>query len=55
MSLSVNVASLAMGLEALETLLVEKGILKDNELLDKLKEVSTAHYSKGEFLPPSED
>ncbi len=31
-----NVASTAMAVEALESLLVERGILKDNEILDKM-------------------
>lgn len=32
-----NVSSVAFALEALDLLLVEKGILKENELLDKIK------------------
>ncbi len=31
-----NVASTALALEALESLLVERGLLKDNEVLDKM-------------------
>lgn len=32
-----NVISLALAIEALETLLIAKGILKDNDVLDKIK------------------
>ncbi len=34
-----NVASTAMAVEALESLLVERGILKDNEILDKMADL----------------
>jgi hypothetical protein len=33
---SRQVASVALGIEALELLLVEKGILRDSELMEKL-------------------
>lgn len=35
--LRMNIASTAIAVEALELLLVERGILKDNEVLDKMK------------------
>jgi hypothetical protein len=36
----LNVLSTAIGLEALETLLIEKGILKDEELMTRAKQIS---------------
>lgn len=35
-SLALHVGSVALAVEALERLLVEKGLLKDNELMEKL-------------------
>lgn len=55
MSLTSNVASLALAIESLEGLLVEKGILQDNELLERLAVVGQKHYAKGEFIPPGDD
>jgi len=37
MSLEQHLTSVALAIEALDTLLVEKGILADNEILDKMK------------------
>ncbi len=55
MQLTVNVASVACGLEALETILVEKGVLKADELMDKLKSIACDHYAKGEMIPAEDD
>ena len=53
--LAMNIGSVAAAIEALEALLVEKGILKDDELMDKLKTVIQKHYEKGEMLPAVDD
>lgn len=55
MQLTLNVASVAVGLEALESLLVEKGVLRDNELMEKLKKVAVEHYAKDEMIPAEDD
>lgn len=54
-ALTVNVASVASALEALEQLLLEKGVLKDNELMERLQKVLREHYQKDELIPVSED
>jgi hypothetical protein len=54
-ALTLNIGSVAMSIEALETLLIEKGVLKDDELMDRLKKVAQEHWSKGQNIPPSED
>ena len=51
----MHTASIAAGLEALETLLVEKSVLKDGELMERMKSIMNEHYSKGEMIPPVED
>jgi hypothetical protein len=53
--LAMNVGSVAMSLEALETILVEKGVLKDGELMERLEKVAREHWAKGEGIPASED
>ena len=55
MQLTINVGSVAMAVEALETLLVEKGVLKDGELIERLKSVAQKHYAKDEFIPAAND
>ena len=55
MQLTMNVASVALGMEALEGLLIEKGVLKDNELMEKLEKVTQAHYAKDEMIPAEDD
>lgn len=54
-TLALNVGSVAMSIEALETLLIEKGVLKDDELMTRLKQVAQEHWAKGQNIPPSED
>jgi hypothetical protein len=51
-NLAMHIGSVALAVEALETLLVEKGVLKDNELMTRIEEVSKQYYAKGEFIPP---
>lgn len=36
-NMALHVGSVALAIEALETLLVEKGVLRDNELMEKLE------------------
>lgn len=36
-----HIASLALAMEALDTLLVEKGVLADNEIMDRMKTLAT--------------
>ena len=38
-ALSMNVASVALGIEALEKLLIDKGVLKDDELMQYLEKM----------------
>ena len=53
--MAMHVGSVALAVEALESLLLEKGILKDNELLDRLQEIAKQHYAIGELIPPVGD
>lgn len=54
-SLAMHIGSVAIAVEALEALLVEKGILQDDELMERIKAVTQKHYAAGEFIPPVED
>jgi hypothetical protein len=54
-SLIVHVGSIAIAVEALEALLVEKGVLKDDELMDRIKDLTQKHYAMGDFIPAAED
>jgi hypothetical protein len=38
-ALAMNVGSVALAIEALEALLVKKGVLKDSELMEKIQEI----------------
>jgi hypothetical protein len=53
--LTVNIASVATGIEALEQILMEKGVLKDGELMERVRKVAVEHWAKGENIPVSED
>ena len=53
--LAMHIGSVAIGLEALETLLIEKGILKDDELMERIKKISAEHYAQGHFVPGNDD
>lgn len=48
----MHVGSVALAVEAMESLLIEKGVLKDNELMDRLQEIAKQHYAIGECIPP---
>ena len=48
MGLQEQVVSLALAVEALDTLLVEKGVLKDNEVLDRMKVIAAAKQQQME-------
>lgn len=50
-----NVASVAAGLEALETLLIEKNVLKDGELMDKIKEILLIKQSGNNHMEGDDD
>lgn len=54
-SLGMNVASVAVAIEALDTLLVEKGVLGDGELMERVKKVAQEHYAKDQLIPPGDD
>jgi hypothetical protein len=54
-SLMLHVGSLAVAIEALEEILVERGILKPDELMERIKLVNQKHYAKGENISASED
>lgn len=54
-NLAMHIGSVALAIEALELLLIEKDILKTDELMEKLKIVSQEHYARGEFIPPDEN
>lgn len=45
--LELNVSSVACAIEALELLLIERGILKENELMTRLKEVARTKIEPG--------
>lgn len=51
-NLAMHVGSVALAVEAMESLLIEKGLLKDGELLERLQEIAKQHYAIGEFIPP---
>ncbi len=54
-NLALHVGSVAAAVEALESILIEKGILKDDELMTRVRAVMQQHYEKGELISPSED
>jgi hypothetical protein len=49
-----NIASTAIAIEALETLLVRRGILADNEVLDTMKELMDAKKAQVEAANATE-
>lgn len=50
-----QIASLALGLEALDTMLVEKGILKDDELLTRMKSLAKEKAAQAEAQKAAPD
>lgn len=54
-NLAMHIGSVAIAVEALEQILIERGVLKDDELMERIKAVSQEHYAKGEFLTPNDD
>lgn len=52
---AMHIGSLAATIEALEEILVEKGILEPDQLMGRLQDVLQKHYSKGELIPPAND
>jgi hypothetical protein len=54
-NLAMHVGSVAIAIEALESILIDKGVLKTDELMDRIKQVSSEHYAKGQMLPEMED
>lgn len=54
-ALTLNVMSVAAAIEALELLLVEKGVLQTGELEKKLDVVKIDHWAKGQNVPPEDD
>jgi hypothetical protein len=54
-NLAMHVGSLAFAVEALEAILIERGLLNPDELMDRMKKVRDAHWEKGEAIPASED
>lgn len=54
-NLAMHVGSVALAIEALELLLVEKGLLGPDELMNRIRIVTTEHYAKGQFIPPEAD
>lgn len=44
-----------VGFEALEALLIQKRVLKEGELAEKIEVELQKHYSKGELIPNPED
>lgn len=54
-SLAMHVGSVAIAIEALEALLVQRQILNPDELMEKIKILTEEHYAKGNFIAPSED
>lgn len=54
-NLAMHVGSVAIGLESLEQLLVERGVLKQDELMERIQKITREHYAKEEFLPELND
>ena len=54
-NLAMHIGSVAIAVEALEAILVEKGVIEPDTLMEKIKTLSEEHYAKGKFLPASED
>ena len=54
-NLAMHIASVALAVEALEGILVEKGVLKKDELMERLEVIRQQYYAAGDFIPPSED
>ena len=52
---SMHIGSLAAAMEALEEIFIEKGILQPDELMQRMEKVLGKHYSKGEWIPASND
>lgn len=50
-SLAMHIGSVALAVEALETILVEKGLLKDDELMQKIQSLSQDYSKRGVDLP----
>ena len=53
-NLALHVGSVAIGLESLESILVEKGILKDDELMERVRKM-TADKAVTGYLPGGDD
>lgn len=53
--LAMHVGSVAIAIEALETLLTEKGVIRPDELMARVKLLTQEHYAKGENIPAGDD
>jgi hypothetical protein len=52
---AMHIGSISAAVEALEQILVEKGVLQPDELMERLGKVLESHYAKGELIPASND
>lgn len=53
--LAAHVGSVALAVEALERVLVRKGVLADGDLLRELEVVSQEKWAAGEGMPAADD
>jgi hypothetical protein len=53
--LAMHIGSVAIAIEALESILVEKQVLQPDQLMEKIRVLTQEHYAKGEFMPVTED
>ena len=53
-NLALHVGSVAIGLEALEALMVEKGLLKPDELMERVRTLTAEKAAQG-YLPGQDD
>lgn len=54
-NLMMHTASLALAVEAIEAILVEKGIFEKDQLMGRVEELRNKYYAAGEFIPAAED
>lgn len=54
-SILMNLASVATAIEALELLLIERGVLKNDELMKKVEELARQKAGSNGHLPDDDD
>ena len=54
-NLTMHVGSVAIAVEALEAILTERGILKEDELMNRIRVIAQRHYETGKLNPVMDD